>query len=80
MRILTNLMYLAVHFLQVSITLIVLLFSAHVGTYGNYIFDPVDFLSRNALVVSILSALVSGIIQLKIKYSAVSKKSRGMLQ
>jgi len=80
MRILTNLMYLVIHYLQVSITLIVLLFSAHVGTNGNYIFDPVDFLTRNILVVLLLSTLVSGIMQLKNKYTAVSKKSRGILQ
>lgn len=73
MRILTNLMYLVMHFLQVSITLIVLLFSAYVGTNGNYIFDPVDFLTRNILVVLLLSILVSGIMQLKKKYTTVLK-------
>lgn len=80
MRILTTLMYLVVHFLQVSITLIVLLFSAYVGTNENYIFDPVNFLTRNIIVVLLLSTLVSGIMQLKNKYTAVSKKSRGILQ
>lgn len=66
-------MYLVMHFLQVSITLIVLLFSAYVGTNGNYIFDPVDFLTRNILVVLLLSILVSGIMQLKKKYTTVLK-------